>query len=224
MDIRNLDALCYETRIKMAKARQKRQQLLQSNPQNLLDLAANKQEIKGLGSLLCTFNQRRGQIRAEQRRATGGTSRLEAIAVACERILDGGLYRRVMEAAEHIESTDGKPQSKIHISSSDSVIAEWIEDQGHLLGSPEDIGDGIHFYYNIEMHVLPQLVADGLRELVPKFHADLVDALGRIFEWGGLPGGRQKYSAAVVFDVMEWYQKRFREPLPPLKHPFTDKS
>ena len=97
-----LERLCSDVSIKLAKAYGRRKKILSRTPVNRAAMGMIKAEIKSLGSILCAYNQRRRQLRAERRQEVGGIGLTEAIAIACEQILSRENYQKVMAAAERI--------------------------------------------------------------------------------------------------------------------------
>lgn len=99
-----LDRLSWEASIRLGKAKQRRAEVLAAPEVAEAAVQRANGEIAMLGPLLHAINHRRGQLRAEARRALGReVEHAEAIAIAAANLLSGGLYRRVLAEAARIQ-------------------------------------------------------------------------------------------------------------------------
>lgn len=104
LDLPALDRLSWEASIRLGKAKQRRAEMLAAPEVAEAAVQRANGEIAMLGPLLHAINHRRGQLRAEARRALGReVEHAEAIAIAAANLLSGGLYRRVLAEAARIQ-------------------------------------------------------------------------------------------------------------------------
>lgn len=98
-----LDRVCWEVGFRLGKAYRRRAQVLTAAQVDESALVLVNAEIGQLGLMLNATNSRRAQLRAQSRRAVGREPELsEAIAIAAGRVLNGPLYRKVVEEAKKI--------------------------------------------------------------------------------------------------------------------------
>jgi len=105
LELPALEGLQVACELRMAHLKGQRARLVvdpQANRQQLAEVAAEAAE---LGGSLAAINRRRGALRVARRKALGCIpERAEAIALAADRILWGGLHRAVMAQADKIQS------------------------------------------------------------------------------------------------------------------------
>lgn len=104
-----LDRLIWESQLRLGKARRRRGDLLTATPRDEAALNLNTAQIAELGALLNCLQGRRGQLRAEARRAHGRVQeRAEAIAAAVDLLVSGGLWKQLQAHADRILATAEK--------------------------------------------------------------------------------------------------------------------
>jgi len=106
LELPALEGLQVACELRMAHLKGQRARLLlepQANRQQLAEVAAESAE---LGGSLAAIHRRRTALRVASRKALGCIpERAEAVALAADRILWGGLHRAVMAQADRIQAT-----------------------------------------------------------------------------------------------------------------------